>query len=115
MTANRDAANDSQLGPPTMGDHEDEARRNAAYDPGTDEHRAGRPSPPIPEGNMTCPACRAVVAWEGEMPTDCIRCGFPLDRGCRYCDEDPVGYDALGRVACAEHIEQVAEDIEAMS
>jgi hypothetical protein len=25
------ATNDSQLGPPTMGDHDDEARRDAAY------------------------------------------------------------------------------------
>ena len=63
---------------------------------------------------VACPSCGAVVAWEGERPTDCLRCGFPLDRGCRYCDDDPVGYDALGRVACAEHIAQIADDLEEM-
>ena len=52
--------------------------RRENYDPGTDEHRAGRPSPPIPEGNVECWNCGAVIAWEGEPPTDCIRCGEAL-------------------------------------
>ena len=66
------------------------------------------------EGNVVCPACAAVIAWEGERPLDCLRCGFPFDRGCRYCDDDPAGYDALGRVACARHIEEIADDLREM-
>ena len=26
-------------------------------------------------GNITCDACGAVVAWEGEPPEDCLKCG----------------------------------------
>lgn len=48
------------------------------YDPGTDEHRAGRPSPPVPEGNVECWNCGAVIAWEGDRPTDCLKCGEAL-------------------------------------
>lgn len=29
---------------------------------------------------------------------------------CRYCREDAVGVDALGRPACEQHIDEVADD-----
>jgi hypothetical protein len=31
-------------------------------------------------------------------------------RECRYCGDDAVGEDALGRPACKRHIEEVADD-----
>ena len=30
------------------------------------------------EGNIECWNCGAVVAWEGEEPTDCLKCGEAL-------------------------------------
>ena len=29
-------------------------------------------------GNITCEECGAVVAWEGERPEDCLKCGMPV-------------------------------------
>ncbi len=39
------------------------------YDP-TDE--------PPDEGNVQCRECGAVIAWQGELPDDCLRCGEAL-------------------------------------
>jgi hypothetical protein len=33
------------------------------------------------EGNYACRNCGAVVAWEGELPEDCLRCGEPISAG----------------------------------
>ena len=30
------------------------------------------------EGSFSCPHCGAVVHWEGEPPSDCLRCGEDL-------------------------------------
>ncbi len=30
---------------------------------------------------------------------------------CRYCGDDAVGMDALGRYACERHIEEIADDL----
>ena len=35
----------------------------------------------------------------------------PYTPECRYCREDAVGVDAMGRPACQEHIDQVADDL----
>lgn len=32
----------------------------------------------LPEGSVECWNCGAIIAWEGEPPTDCIRCGEAL-------------------------------------
>lgn len=38
------------------------------------------------EGNIRCPVCGAVIAWEGEYPEDCLRCGAALpDPDCPSC------------------------------
>ena len=31
-----------------------------------------------PEGNLACSSCGAVIAWGGERPNDCLRCGAPF-------------------------------------
>ena len=31
-----------------------------------------------PEGHVKCPECGASIAWEGELPDDCLRCGAPF-------------------------------------
>ena len=36
------------------------------------------PLNPLLEGSIRCPGCGAVVAWEGEEPDDCLRCGRPF-------------------------------------
>lgn len=28
-----------------------------------------------PQGNVVCGDCGAIIAWEGETPDDCLRCG----------------------------------------
>lgn len=35
----------------------------------------------------------------------------PHPPDCRYCLDDAVGVDALGRPACERHIEEVADDL----
>jgi len=35
------------------------------------------PANPLLEGSIRCPNCGAVVAWAGEEPDDCLRCGRP--------------------------------------
>ena len=46
--------------------------------PNTPHSRAG-----LTEGSVRCSDCGATVAWEGEPPTDCIKCGadFPVAPG----------------------------------
>ena len=41
--------------------------------------RSGGGSEVAPEGHVRCPDCGASIAWEGESPQDCLRCGasFP--------------------------------------
>jgi hypothetical protein len=33
-----------------------------------------------PEGSIKCLECGATVAWAGEPPDDCLRCGVELQR-----------------------------------
>jgi hypothetical protein len=35
----------------------------------------------------------------------------PRVEPCRYCEDDAVGQDALGRDACEQHIESVEDDL----
>lgn len=53
----------------------------------------------LPGGSVTCSWCGAVIGWEGERPTDCLRCG-----------RDLVEAEALRTMHDAA-IAQVAEDL----
>lgn len=50
----------------------------------------GRGRIPAFEGNVGCPSCGAVIAWEGEPPEDCLRCSAILPRSsivaCPSCE-----------------------------